>query len=531
MKGFNKMEDRMQNSEVSSQKKNDNLIEKINQYSWYHKIQLPGGIITPGWAPIDASRYCIPEDMTGLRVLDIGAWDGYWTWEALKRGASEVVAIDDFSDTCGNPDYVRNGWDTFDIAREAFGFTIPEVINGDEFGSWNNDKGQMVKRINHSIYDIPHPYLMPENPFDIVFFFGTIYHLKHPLLALEKISQVCEGSIYIETASLDEYSPYRGGIGSGFNRNEMVMEFYPGKEYGNNDSNWWAPTLQCLGAMMESVGFQNVECWPLTEIPKDLSQCRGFASGTKDPQEHPAYHPAEITTQISSGMGQMKVAAVMSVPRLGFMDNSTCCQQAMFALRIPVINVQGAFWGQCLERGMQQIIDAGYEVIVTIDYDTIFSKTDVEDILRLLYIHPEAAAVVPVQRGRGGFPVLMSMKTASGQVRKDVPLTELLEAETVKIASGHFGLTALRVKDLLDIPHPWFQAQPNNDGQWGPGRVDDDIYFWKKLEAYKKTVLLANRIPVGHLELMAKWPGKDMQPVYQNTGEFHDKGRPENVWR
>ena len=57
---------------------------------WYHKIPLPGGIVTPGWAPLSAESYRIPADLTGKRILDVGAWDGFWTFEALRRGAREV---------------------------------------------------------------------------------------------------------------------------------------------------------------------------------------------------------------------------------------------------------------------------------------------------------------------------------------------------------------------------------------------------------------------------------------------------------
>jgi tRNA (mo5U34)-methyltransferase len=495
---------------------------------WYHRIELPGGIVTPGWSPIYAERYCVPQDLTGKRVLDIGAWDGYWTWEALKRGAREVVAIDDFSDDCGAPDKIkRNGWETFDLCREAFGFTERDNISG----RWLNEKSQSVQRMRMSIYDLAVNAVNGVNEvarFDVVFFFGTIYHLRHPLLALERIASVCDGSIYVETASLDEYSPYRGGIGHGFDQNEMVMEFYPGGEYGSNPGNWWAPTLQCLGAMLSCVGFQDVECWPLTETPKNLSECRGFASGTKDPVKEPAGHPAEVAVQTPPV--RMKVAAVESVPRLGFMDNKSCVYEALTPLKIPVISVQGAFWGQCLERGIQQMADAGVDVVLTLDYDTVFKRSDVETILRLIYQHPEAAAVLPIQRGRGGFPVLASMKTLTGQPRSDVPLAEL-KAETVRIASGHFGLTALRVKDLLDIPHPWFWDQPNCDGQWGPGRTDADIWFWKQLEKAGKTVLLASRVAVGHLELMVKWPDESLETIYQATSEFHDKGKPKNCWK
>lgn len=505
------------------------LAEKVKQIPfWYHRIELPDGTVTPGNFPLISERYCIPEDMTGMRVLDIGAWDGYWTWEALKRGAKEVVAIDDFSDDIGLPNRVkRNEWKTFDLCREAFGFTQNEIIHND-LRYLENDKGQRVCRVKMDVYKLNEFEYKHWGQFDIVFFFGTIYHLKNPYLALEKISSICKGALYVETASLDEYSPYQGGLGHGFDKNEMVMEFYPGKQYAVNEKNWWAPTLQCLGAMMESVGFKNVECWPLTETPKDVAECRGFASGTKDPEKYPANHPDEVNYQ--QPLEKMRVAAVMSVPRLGFSDNMTSVFETMFALRIPLINVQGAFWGQCLERGMQQLIDAGVDVIITIDYDTIFKKKDVEDILRLMYNHPEAAAIVPIQKGRGGFPCLMSMKSRSGQPREKVPITELKE-ETVQIATGHFGLTALRVKELLDIPHPWFWDMPNNNNQWGPGRIDADIYFWKQLEKHNKTALLACRVIVGHLQLMSTWLDENLQTMYQLPGEFHDKGKPDNAWK
>lgn len=503
---------------------------------WYHRIGLPAsdgpGVTTPGWAPINAERYCVPQDLTGKRVLDIGAWDGYWTWEALKRGAKEVVAIDDFSDDCGAPDTIkRDGWKTFDLCREAFGFTEPD---GMIESRWLNDKDQAVIRRELSVYDLAVNKVNTVNGvnwvgrFDVVFFFGTIYHLKHPLLALERIAEVCDGALYVETASLDEFSPYRGGIGKGFHQNECVMEFYPGSEYGSNPSNWWAPTLQCLGAMMAAVGFQGIECWPLTESPTKLSECRGFASGTKDPAKEPACHPPEVTQKAAPV--RLKVAAVESVPRLGFMDNRSCLYEALTPLHIPVISVQGAFWGQCLERGIQQMADDGVDVVLTIDYDSVFTRSDVEAVLRTLAAHPEASAVVPVQRGRGDFPVLMSMKSRTGQPRSNVPIDEM-RPETVRIASGHFGLTALRVSDLLDVPHPWFWDQPNLDGQWGPGRIDADIWFWKQLEKAGKTVLLANRVAIGHLELMVKWPGEDLQTIWQTPSEFHDKGKPANVWK
>lgn len=230
---------------------------------WYHKIKLPYGIVTPGWSPINPEAYKIPHDLTGKRILDIGAWDGYWTFEALRRGAKEVVAIDDFSDYLGTLNQKdRNAWETFDLCRSALGYSE-----------------NVCSRKEMSVYDINEDVL---GIFDIVFFFGTIYHLRHPLLALDKISAVCREEIYIESAISDDYSPYLGGLGKGYAGTQMIMEFYPGKQYGGNEGNWWCPTLFCLANLVYASGFKHAERWKLMDKPTEPLYCRGFVAGKKD---------------------------------------------------------------------------------------------------------------------------------------------------------------------------------------------------------------------------------------------------------
>lgn len=229
---------------------------------WYHRIELPFGVVTPGWAPISRDSYRVPADLAGKRVLDVGAWDGYWTFEALKRGAKEVIAIDDFSDYLGhleNKD--RKAWETFDLCRDSFGYDH-----------------ERCKRIDMSVYDVTAEKL--GGAFDVVFLFGTIYHLRHPLLALDKLSAVCTSEMYVESAILDDFSPYRGGLGHGY-AGQMVAEFYPGAEYGNNTSNWWVPSLACLAHMALSAGFKQAEAWKLADKPDQLGTCRGFVKATK----------------------------------------------------------------------------------------------------------------------------------------------------------------------------------------------------------------------------------------------------------
>ncbi|TFG41723.1 MAG: tetratricopeptide repeat protein, partial [Syntrophobacterales bacterium] len=237
------------------------LVAAINSFSfWYHKIDLGNGIVTPGWAPISPQAYRIPDDFTGKRVLDVGTWDGYWTFEALRRGAREVIAIDDFSDYLGALDKRdRKAWETFDLCKKALGY--PD---------------ERCKRVELSIYDLNESTF---GHFDIIFFFGTLYNLRYPLLALDILSTICDQEIYVETAILDDFSPYRNGLGNGYAGKQMVMEFYPHDEYGSNQSNWWAPTLYCLLNMMDTAGFTDCRGWKLMDAPTELSHCRGFAYG------------------------------------------------------------------------------------------------------------------------------------------------------------------------------------------------------------------------------------------------------------
>lgn len=246
----------------------DTLRKRVAEVSfWYHRIELPGGVVTPGINPVNAAMYRIPEDLTGKRVLDVGAWDGYWTFDALKRGAREVVAIDDFSDYLGKlkPEN-RHAWKSFDLCREALGYSE-----------------ERCKRIEISLYDITEEKL--GGRFDLVYLFGTLYHLRHPLLGLDKLSSVCDGQIIVETQTCDDYSPYRGGMGKGYPGRQMVAEFYPTTELAGNATNWWAPNLQCLQALVFAAGFSHkLAIWKLTERPDKIGLCRGFCTGSKPPQ-------------------------------------------------------------------------------------------------------------------------------------------------------------------------------------------------------------------------------------------------------
>jgi len=147
----------------------------VNQKHWFHKYEIVPGIITPGRVEVKPERifdiYGISDDLSQKKVLDIGAWDGAYTFEFERRGA-EVTALD-----IQDPDQT--------------GFNLGKKI-----------KKSNARYMTCSVYDMESKL---EDRFDIVFFKGIYYHLKNPLLAFRRVWEVLEdeGMVYFEGAILD----------------------------------------------------------------------------------------------------------------------------------------------------------------------------------------------------------------------------------------------------------------------------------------------------------------------------------------
>lgn len=192
---------------------------------WFQRIELFPGYFSPGWSDPVADKlpyFGLPADLSGLRVLDIGCAEGFFSFEAERRGAREVVAIDSF------PDSVRR----FNIVREA--------------------KQSNATAFLCNVYDLDPKRL---GTFDLVLFYGVFYHLKHPQQALERIMSVCTGQILFQT-SIQEY-PTRRGI--------PWARFYPHGLMSGKQSELWDPGVfwlfnsACCLAMLDHVGFVDVE--------------------------------------------------------------------------------------------------------------------------------------------------------------------------------------------------------------------------------------------------------------------------------
>lgn len=229
------------------------------------------------------------------------------------------------------------------------------------------------------------------------------------------------------------------------------------------------------------------------------------------------------------GRSSLAVKAVMSVPRLGFMDNFDCAWKALQPLGIGVNRVTGAYWGQCLTEGIELAIRDGAEVVLTIDYDTIYTKQQVMTLLELMVACPEIDALAPIQVARWDARPLWKLPDKDGKPQTLIAM-ETLRQDIMPAEHAHFGLTAFRVSALQRMPKPWFHAVPDPSGGWGDGRVDADIAFWHQWKAAGNRLFIANRVPVGHVDVVIRWPDKNLQSALQYTGDFVKHGPPKECW-
>lgn len=211
----------------------------------------------------------------------------------------------------------------------------------------------------------------------------------------------------------------------------------------------------------------------------------------------------------------IKIAAVASVPRLGFNVTWHCAITALNMLGIELTMVEGAFWGQCLTRGLEKVIKDGADYIVTMDYDSVFSAAQLHKMCQLIIEHPEYDAIVPVQIKREEDSPLFK---ANGSRDFSKPLT--------RVAAGHFGLSVFKASAFARLAKPWFHGQPNEQGEWNENRVDDDIWFWRQWGQAGCTLALANEVRIGHLEMMITWPGPGFVPIRQPVTKYRNDGQP-----
>ncbi len=194
------------------------LLEKINQHTWYHNIDLGNGVVTPGrnwdfiWEP--SAKFMEKEDFSGKNVLEIGTWDGYFSFKAEALGAAKVIATD------------IKPWETFQLAKE--------ILNS------------KVEFRHASIYSLDE--VFPEERFDIVVCYGIFYHLLYPMLGFTKLNKVlkAKGTLLLEGAYYLKFQ----------DRSLFYFSYGEDRLVPDDPTFCTCPTLKCLKNMLNASFFE-----------------------------------------------------------------------------------------------------------------------------------------------------------------------------------------------------------------------------------------------------------------------------------
>ncbi len=241
---------------------------------------------------------------------------------------------------------------------------------------------------------------------------------------------------------------------------------------------------------------------------------------------------------LNTGSGPVRVHCAMSVPRLGWQDHMFCWPRGLIPYGVAPVRLEGAFWGQCLERVLTDMIENDPEPdgpplwILTLDYDSIFQP----DALPRLLTYATASdydVVAAVQMKRRHDEPLFTMNGEDGSRLGHITKDTLIYHNILPCNTAHFGFTLIRASALKKMSHPWFLGVPNEAGRWEDGRMDDDIHYWVAAQKAGVKIGVCPRVALGHAEVWFKWPDHNMQPLLQHPGDFWDRGGqpPENVWR
>lgn len=211
---------------------------------FYMKVPIGDGTFTNGRIDYTSHPKALgidDVDLSGKRVLDIATNDGFWAFWADGRGAEDVIGIDvagfdDYDWGYDGPDPWRRGYQAghdfshqWDHPRRRF-----EAIR-DHLGSHARYEEASVYDLDPSVY----------GQFDLVFNYGLLYHLRHPLLSLDRVRSVTRGALVLESHVVN------------FLQQHPVYLFYERDEF-REPTNWTGPTEAAVATWLRSAGFHDI---------------------------------------------------------------------------------------------------------------------------------------------------------------------------------------------------------------------------------------------------------------------------------
>src|SRR5262249_27742269 len=232
---------------------------------WWHSIDLGFGVTTPGMKSAEqlakeTAALALPG-FAGKTVLDIGAWDGFFSFLAATHGAAGVVACDHFAWALDREakDRYKADCKRRRVPPEAFD-RVPSLWRFDDLpGKRGFDLAHARRgsRVEPLVADYMTMNVEAVGAFDVVLYLGVLYHMENPLGALRRIRELTKGVAIIETEAV--------AVG-GFERQAVARVFPPYGKLVDDPTNFWAPNAPCLAGMCETAGFGRVEL--LTAPPR-----------------------------------------------------------------------------------------------------------------------------------------------------------------------------------------------------------------------------------------------------------------------
>ena len=230
----------------------EDLAAEVASFGWYHSIDLGEGLVTPGMSKTPLLDGDELPDFNGRSVLDIGAWDGYYSFLAERRGAARVVAFDEYVWCIDIPARERY-WQECDAAG-----IYPDPNDDRQFFDYGRLPGRRGFELAHTALDSRVEPVVGDlltydldalGTFDVVLYLGVLYHMQEPLTALRALRQVTGDVAVIETETIVVAD----------HEDEALALFWAGNELNRDFGNWWALSEAALHGMCRAAGFRTVE--------------------------------------------------------------------------------------------------------------------------------------------------------------------------------------------------------------------------------------------------------------------------------
>jgi tRNA (mo5U34)-methyltransferase len=260
----------------------EELRAQADALGWFHRIDLGQGVVTKG---LSSGPYVGPDklpDLTGKSVLDIGAWDGFYSFQAERLGAARVVALDHYVwgvDMAARQRYWAECEERGvlpDHSRDTTDFWRPELPGRTAF---DFARRTLDSKVEPMVADFATVDLADVGHFDVALYLGVLYHMKEPLTVLERLRKVTDEVAVIETQAVSV---------AGLEGQNLVQFF--GGEFIGDYGNWYVPTLSCLAQWALAAGFSRVV--PVVEPPVARPSLLDRARrALRPPQTGPTTHP------------------------------------------------------------------------------------------------------------------------------------------------------------------------------------------------------------------------------------------------